>query len=52
LAGLHRGNLATRDAFGAASLDTVVPAIELGMKAAAITVSRAGANPPWDHELA
>ncbi|MGV3692708.1 hypothetical protein ACV8SG_28220, partial [Citrobacter freundii] len=26
-------------------------AINLGMRAAAVTVSRPGANPPWDHEL-
>ena len=51
LAGLHRSNLLTRNALSAASPEDFVPAAELGAAAAAITVSRAGANPPWDHEL-
>lgn len=52
LAGLHQSGLADKAAFAAADLNALKPAIELGMRAAAITVSRAGANPPWSHELA
>ncbi|MFD1341635.1 carbohydrate kinase family protein [Litorisediminicola beolgyonensis] len=51
LAGLWRDKLLTRDALGAASHDDLRPAVSLGAAAAAVTVSRAGANPPWDHEL-
>ncbi|MHA6326101.1 carbohydrate kinase family protein [Roseivivax sp. CAU 1753] len=51
LAGLSRAGILARDDFRAASLDTVEQAVALGAKAAAVTVSRAGANPPWDHEL-
>ncbi|WP_417525664.1 carbohydrate kinase family protein [Marinovum sp.] len=52
LAGLHRAGLIDKAAFKQASLEDLRPAIELGMRAAAVTVSRAGANPPWAHELA
>ncbi|WP_298434150.1 carbohydrate kinase [uncultured Jannaschia sp.] len=48
LAGLHRAGAltkATRDA------DALRTALELGVAAAAITVARAGANPPWAEEL-
>lgn len=51
LAGLHRSDLLTRTALHAASAQDLVPAAELGAAAAAITVSRAGANPPWASEL-
>ncbi|MDA7428080.1 carbohydrate kinase [Primorskyibacter aestuariivivens] len=52
LAGLHQAGLATKGTFAAADLDALAPAITLGMRAAAVTVSRAGANPPWAEELA
>lgn len=39
---------------GLAALDagTLQAALRLGVQAAAVTVSRAGANPPWRHEIA
>lgn len=39
---------------GLAGLDgaTLQAALRLGVQAAAVTVSRAGANPPWRHEIA
>jgi fructokinase len=51
LAGLHQsGNLMKADL---AALDEagVRNALGLGTRVAAVTVSRAGANPPWAHEL-
>ncbi len=51
LASLHRGGLLTKAAVAALDEGQVRAALELGAKAAAVTVSRAGANPPWDHEL-
>ncbi|WP_353473196.1 carbohydrate kinase [Salipiger sp. H15] len=51
LAGLERDGLLTRAALRAADLEALRPAVALGAKAAAVTVSRAGANPPWMHEL-
>lgn len=51
LAGLDRNDMLSREKLAAAWLDDLVPAAELGVQAAAITVSRAGANPPWENEL-
>lgn len=51
LAGLQRAGKLTKEAVAALDSDTLSAALTLGAKAAAVTVSRAGANPPWDHEL-
>lgn len=51
LAGLDRDGLLTRAALTNASDDALRPALDLGITAAAVTVARAGANPPWYTEL-
>lgn len=52
LASLHEQGLLTKAAIGSLSEEAIRKALELGAKAAAVTVSRAGANPPWRHEIA
>jgi fructokinase len=51
LAALHVGGHLTRAELGSLSPAAVEAALSLGIRAAAITVSRPGANPPWAHEL-
>ncbi|MCA0997842.1 carbohydrate kinase family protein [Alloyangia pacifica] len=51
LAGLSRDGLLRRDVLRSTPLETLRPAVALGAQAAAVTVSRAGANPPWLSEL-
>jgi fructokinase len=51
LAYLHRNSLLTKGALAALSLPHLEGAIALAARAAAITVSRPGADPPWSHEL-
>jgi fructokinase len=51
LASLHEQGLLTKSAIGNLPEDAIRKALELGAKAAAVTVSRAGANPPWRHEI-
>ena len=51
LAGLSQAGLLDRTALAQLDEAKVKPALDLGNRAAAITVSRAGANPPWANEL-
>jgi fructokinase len=51
LAALHERQLLTTDAIGRLSDEDVFAALELGAKAAAVTVSRPGADPPWRSEI-
>lgn len=51
LASLKLQHCLTKDKVAALDEDAVRNALELGAKAAAVTVSRAGANPPWANEI-
>ncbi|MEL6958635.1 MAG: carbohydrate kinase [Pseudomonadota bacterium] len=51
LAGLDRAGCLTKDRVATLSAAEIRAALTLGVRTAAITVSRAGANPPWAHEL-
>lgn len=51
LAGLHEAGLLSRPALGRADTDVLHPAVDLGARAAAVTVARAGANPPRRGQL-
>ncbi|MEY4872298.1 MAG: hypothetical protein RLZZ563_1628 [Pseudomonadota bacterium] len=51
LAALHDAGVLTKAALATLPDATLDAALTLGTCAAAITVSRAGANPPWRHEL-
>ena len=51
LASLHEQDLLTKATVADLSESAVRDALNLGVKAAAVTVSRAGANPPWRNEL-
>ncbi len=52
LASLHEQGLLSKEAIANLSEDAIQKALALGAKAAAVTVSRPGANPPWRHEIA
>lgn len=52
LAGLNRQGLLNKQALAQISIDDLQKALRLAADVAAITVSRAGANPPWQKELA
>ena len=51
LAALHAAGALTKPALANLSADLIRDALSLGTRAAAVTVSRPGANPPWAHEL-
>lgn len=52
LAALDRAGALDKAAVAAADAGLIRAALDLGVAAAAVTVSRAGANPPWAAELA
>lgn len=51
LAGLHRAGLLSKTSLENARPGDLKPIAELAVEVAAITVSRAGANPPWAEEV-
>ena len=51
LAALHAAGVLTKAGLENLSDADLDAALSLGTRAAAVTVSRAGANPPWSHEL-
>jgi len=51
LAALHEHGALTKPALAELGAETIRAALSFGVKAAAVTVSRAGANPPWRDEL-
>jgi len=51
LAALHQAGALTKARLAALSDAELDAALSLGTRAAAVTVSRPGANPPWVHEL-
>ncbi|MDH3265067.1 MAG: carbohydrate kinase [Paracoccaceae bacterium] len=51
LAALDKAAALSKKAVAALDEATVRAALSLGCRAAAVTVSRAGANPPWSHDL-
>ncbi|WP_411034578.1 carbohydrate kinase family protein [Shinella sp. BYT-45] len=51
LASLKKQNLLTKEQVAKLSEDQIAKSLALGARAAAVTVSRAGANPPWAGEI-
>ena len=51
LAALHERGVLTKSAIARLGEADIRAALDLGVRAAAVTVSRAGANPPWRGEL-
>jgi fructokinase len=52
LSGLNRAGVLDKRKIKTASVEVVTAALDLAARAAAVTVSRAGANPPWLSEIA
>jgi fructokinase len=51
LTALWKAGLLAKPALRSLDEEALRDALTLGVRAAAITVSRPGANPPWAHEL-
>lgn len=51
LASLRRQGVLSKRGLASIAADQIAAALRLGAQAAAITVSRPGANPPWAHEM-
>lgn len=51
LCSLHENGLLDKTAIASLSEQATLRALDFAMGAAAVTVSRAGANPPWRHEM-
>lgn len=51
LASLQRQGVLSKEGIANITADQLRAALTLGAQAAAVTVSRAGANPPWAHEM-
>jgi fructokinase len=51
LASLDNSGLLSKESVAALSEESIRQALEFAVQVAAVTVSRAGANPPWRHEL-
>lgn len=51
LAALHKAGALTKASLTSLPHAILTDALTLGTRAAAVTVARAGANPPWAHEL-
>lgn len=51
LAFLQENGLLSKEALAALSEEAIRQALDFAAQVAAVTVSRAGANPPWRHEL-
>lgn len=52
LAALDRADALSKEAISRANEDLIRACLDLGVAAAAVVVSRAGANPPWAEDLA